>query len=48
MLVEHFLDLTGVDVVAAADDQVLEAVDDTQVTVRVGFAEVAGPEPAVG
>jgi hypothetical protein len=47
VLVQHLLDLARVDVVAAADDEVLLAVDDEQVAVLVGVAEVAGVEPAV-
>jgi hypothetical protein len=47
VLVQHLLDLARVDVVAAADDEVLLAVDDEQVAVVVGVAEVAGVEPAV-
>jgi hypothetical protein len=35
VLVEHLLDLARVDVVAAADDQVLLAVDDEEVAVLV-------------
>jgi len=35
MLVENLLDLTWIDVVAAADDQVLLAVDDEVVAVVV-------------
>ena len=48
MLVEHLLDLARVDVVAAADDHVLLAVDDVEVAVLVLAADVAGGEPAVG
>ena len=46
--VEDVLDLARVDVVAAADDQVLLAVDDEEEAVLVDVAEVAGVEPAVG
>ena len=46
MLVEHLLDLARVDVVAAADDQVLLAVDDVEVAVLVGAGHVAAVEPA--
>ena len=47
VLVEHLLDLARVDVVAAADDQVLLAVDDEEVAVLVHLGHVAGAEPAV-
>src|SRR5215210_2852925 len=46
VLVEHLLDLARVDVVAAADDQVLLAVDDEEVAVLVHAGHVAGVEPA--
>jgi hypothetical protein len=46
VLVEDLLDLARVDVVAAADDHVLLAVDDVQVPVVVGARDVAGVEPA--
>ena len=48
VLVERLLDLARVDVVAAADDQVLLAVDDEEVAVLVLLGHVAGEEPAVG
>ena len=41
------LDLDGGDVLAAADDDVLEAVADLGVAVRVDHGRVAGVEPAV-
>ena len=44
---ERRLDLLGVDVLAAADDHVLDAVDDPQVAVRVEDADVAGVQPPV-
>ena len=47
MLVEHLLDLARIDVVAAADDQVLLAVDDEEVAVLVDPCHVARDEPAV-
>ena len=47
MLVEDLLDLTGVDVEAAPDDEVLLAVDDVVVAVVVHPGHVAGLEPAV-
>jgi len=40
-LIEAQLDFFGVDVVAAADDQVLVATDDTDVALVVQLAEVA-------
>ena len=46
VVVERLLDLPRVDVVAAADDHVLHAVDDEEVAVLVAVAEVAGVEPA--
>src|SRR6476469_6712903 len=45
VLVEHLLDLARVDVVAAADDQVLLAVDDVEVALLVDAGHVAGVEP---
>ena len=48
VLVERSLDLGGVDVLAAADDDVLQPVDHVQVAVVVEPAEIAGVEPAVG
>src|SRR3954447_18160397 len=47
MLVEDLLDLARVDVVAAADDQLLLAVDDEEVAVLVDLGHVATVEPAV-
>ena len=47
MLGEDPLDLGAVDVLAAADDHVLEPVLDVDVAVGVDLAEVAGAEPAV-
>ena len=44
---EHALDLGGVDVGAAGDDQVGAAVGDEEVAVVVELAEVAGGEDAV-
>src|SRR3954464_4765022 len=46
VLVEDLLDLARGHVVAAADDQVLLAVDDEEVTVLVDTGHVAGVEPA--
>ena len=47
VLVEHLLDLARIDVVTAADDHVLLAVDDEEVAVLVDLAHVAGVQPAV-
>ena len=47
VLVEDLLDLARVHVVAAADDQLLLAVDDEEVAVLVDLGHVAGLEPAV-
>ena len=47
MAVEDLLDFARVDVVAAADDHLLEPVDDLDVAVGVLAAEVAGVQPAV-
>src|SRR6202042_2165591 len=47
MLVEHFLDLPRVDVVAAADDQVFFPVHDVEIAVLVGPGQVTAVEPAV-
>src|SRR5690242_2460993 len=41
------LDLGGIDVLAAGDDEVGATVEDVEVTVRVQVAEVAGGEPAI-
>ncbi len=48
MGVDRLLDLDAGDVLAAADDDVLLAVDDEQIAVLVEIAEVAGEEIAVG
>ena len=45
---QQLLDLDGADVLAAADDDVLQAVGDAQAAVVVEHADVAGAEPAVG
>ena len=47
VLEEGGLDLDGVDVLAAADDDVLGAVDDVDEAVVVDAGDVAGVEPAV-
>ena len=46
MLVEHVLDLDRRDVLAARDDDVLGAVLELDIAVRVQHAEIAGMEPA--
>src|SRR4051812_2582784 len=46
--VQHVLDLDRRDVLAARDDDVLRAVLDLDITVRVGNGEIAGMEPAAG
>src|SRR5687767_1090155 len=48
MLVKRVLDLDRGDVLAAGDDDVLGAVLDLHVAVRVHHREVAGMEPAAG
>src|SRR5688572_30264487 len=48
MRVQHVLDLLGADVLAAADDEVLLAPADTQITPLDEIAEVAGVEVALG
>ena len=45
--IETLLDLLGVDVLAAADDHVLDPVDDSQVAVLVDDPDVAGVQPSV-
>ena len=47
MLEEHGLHLGAVHVLTAADDDVLEPVDDIDVALIVVVAEVPGMEPAV-
>ena len=46
--IDHLLDLLGIDVEAAGDDQVLGPADDVQVAARVDARDVAGDEEAVG
>ena len=48
VLEDHGLDVGGVDVVAAADDHVLDAARDVDEAVGVEVREVAGAQPAVG
>ena len=45
---QHLLDLGRDDVLAAADDQVVEPVLDVEEAFLIDFAEVAGVQPAVG
>ena len=47
VLEDHGLDVGGVDVVAAADDHVLDAAGDVDEAVVVEVREVAGAQPAV-
>src|SRR6476646_10533714 len=47
VLVQHLFDLPRVDVVSAADDQILLPVDDVVIAVLVHPPDVAGAEPAV-
>src|ERR1700722_1303436 len=46
MAVEKLLDLARIDVLAAADDHVLDAPDDVAIAFRVDGGEVAGVHPA--
>src|SRR5260221_1321237 len=46
MLVEHFLDLPRIDLVAPADDHVLLTVHDLAITALVDPSDVTGAEPA--
>jgi len=46
--IEDVLDLARVDVVAAADDQVLLAVDDEVEAVLIAESEIPGVKPAAG
>ena len=48
MTVEHFLDLDGGDVLCIADDDVLEAPRDADVSGGIDRAEVPGVEPSFG
>jgi len=43
----HFLEFAGIDVVAAAEDHVLFAVNDRKKTFGIHHADVAGVKPAV-
>ena len=47
MRIEHLLDLDRIDVLAAADQHVLLAVDDVAKALLVQFGEIAGFQPAV-
>ena len=44
---QHLLDLGGIHVEARHDDQVLQAIDDVEVSVIVANSEVSGLEPPV-
>src|SRR5437588_5914424 len=46
MTIEKFLDLARIDVLAAANDHVLDAPDDVAITLGVDGREVAGMHPA--
>ena len=48
MLIGRLFDDCGIDIVAAANDQILHPAGDPQIAVRIDAAEIAGPEPAVG
>jgi hypothetical protein len=48
VLGERLLDLDRIDVLAAADDHVLDPVGEEQVALVVDVAAVAGAQPAVG
>src|SRR5205085_12672405 len=48
MAVEKFLDFAWIDVLAAADDHVLDAADDVAIALLVDGREVAGMHPARG
>ena len=48
MAVEDLLDLGGEEILAAADDHVLEPADDAAVAALVHRREVARAQPAVG
>ncbi|MCY1413979.1 hypothetical protein D9M71_294170 [compost metagenome] len=45
---DHVLDLVRVDVEAGHDDQVLLAVDDAYIAIRVDHRDIAGLQPALG
>src|SRR6185312_13520254 len=46
ILVDRLLDVARIDLVAAGDDDVLDAVDEEKVTVGVEVADIAGAQPA--
>ena len=48
MAVEDLFDLCGKQILAAADDHVLESTDDSAVAALVHVGEVACAQPAVG
>ncbi len=47
MLVQRLLDHARIDIVAAAQDHVLDPVDDEQIAVLVQIADIAGAQRAV-
>src|SRR5260370_33128252 len=47
MLVDRLLDIAREDLVAAGDDDVLDAVDEKEITVGIEIADIAGMQPAI-
>ena len=47
MLVKHRFDLAGVDILAARDNHILQAVQDVEITVRILTADVTRAKEAV-
>lgn len=48
VLIQHFLDFPGIDVVAAANNDILLPVDDVVVAIGIASSQISGAEPAVG
>ena len=48
MLQKHLLHFAGIDVAPSADDEVLRAILEREITVRIETAHVAGMQPTVG
>src|SRR5262245_42359703 len=48
MRVQKLLDFTGIDVLAAADDHVLDAASDAVIAVGSALRQVTRPQPTVG
>src|SRR6185295_17325288 len=48
MAIEEFLDLSGIEVLAAADHHVLDAADDVAIALGVDDRDIAGVHPAIG